>query len=108
MRKKENFRLVERVVPLGLIPLAVAFQNSEHVSVNAKGNALLHRLHGVIPKPCLSNAVDSSKPLKALLLQGGMDVISGSAGIGVSPKNRTLLCFSRFYGIPCGLHQHLP
>ena len=55
-----------------------------------------------------SNAVDSSKPLKALLLQGGMDVISGSAGIGVSPKNRTLLCFSRFYGIPCGLHQHLP
>ena len=45
-----------------------------------------------------SNAVDSSNPLKALLLQGGMDVISGSAGIGVSPKNRTLLFL-------CALHE---
>ena len=101
MRKKENFRLVERVVPhknsccifvagihyqssssthheihslqnwhtmlhhhgsqniihLGLIPLAVAFQNSEHVSVNAKGNALLHRLHGIILEPALEKSV---------------------------------------------------
>ena len=57
MREKENFRLVERVVPLGLIPLAVAFQNSEHVSVNAKGNALLHRLHGIILEPALEKSV---------------------------------------------------